>query len=146
MPIRKQARRTNTRLVDCVVTEAAATNQVTITLPAGVTLNEVGHITGTVQFSAVDRDHYRVETDKLVQVQIFIPGALGVDNFTVPLGSGGAAFVCFVVSPALLGSASAVVGRFRDSQGPIGADARAADIPINAVTFANCKAQLRATG
>ena len=146
MPIRKQARRTNTRLVDCVVTEAAATNQVTITLPDGVTLNDVAHITGTVQFSAVDEAHYRVETDKLVQVQIFIPGALGVDNYTVPLGSGGAPFICFVVSPALLGSASAVVGRFRDGQGPVGADARAADMPVSVFTFGNCKAQLRATG
>ena len=146
MPIRKQARRTNTRVVDCVVTEAAATNEVTITLPDGVTLNEVSHLVGTVQFSAVDAYHYRIETDKPVQVQIFIPGALGVDNFTVPLGSGGAPFACFVVSPALLGSASAVVGKMRDCQGEHDDAVRAVDIPVNVYTLASCKAQLRATG
>ena len=146
MPVRKQPRRTRARVVDCTVAEAAATNQVTITLPDGVTLNEVSHLVGTVQFSAVDGDHYRIETDKLTQVQIFIPGALGVDNFTAPLGSGGAAFVCFVVSPALLGSASAVVGKMRDCQGERDDAALGADIPVNVYTLANCKAQLRATG
>ena len=140
MPVRS---RQIVTLFDCSVAEAPATNELTITLPDGLTLAQVAHMTGTVQFSVSGQGRRRVEADKHYQVQIFIPVALGLNNVTVPLGSGGAPFPCLVISPALVGSASAVTAKLRNCDGAYdGIRLLAADIPVSDYTLANVKCEL----
>ena len=140
MPVRS---RQIVTLFDCSVAEAPTTNEFTITLPDGLTLAQVAHMTGTVQFSASGGGTQRVELDKLLAWQIFIPVALGLDNVAVPLRSGGASFPCLVISPAPLGTASAVSARMRNCDGAHTRQAPpAVDIPINVYTLANVKCEL----
>ena len=140
MPVRS---RQIVTLFDCTVAEAPATNEFTITLPDGLTLAQVAHMTGTVQFSVGGQGYQRVELDKLLAWQIFIPVALGLNNVTVPLGSGGAPFPCLVISPALLGSASSVTAKLRNCDGAHdGWRYLAGGIPVSDYTLANVKCEL----